>query len=176
MMKINQQLKKEADNFMYELGLMTILKEYTQEDKISISGSYMLDTMAWRDIDLYIDIDGISQEMVYEMMYQFMGKFRPVWYESKDSSKEESGCPKGYFIGFETYAVCEHLWNVDIWITDTSTIKENASLLANWMNLLDFDSRNEIIKKKLDLMESGEYGTSIFSVDVYNSVLNIVKD
>ena len=175
-MNINLQIKKEADEFLYDLGLMSVLQEYTHEDNIFISGSYKLDTMAWRDIDIYMDINNITQDIVYEMMFKFIGKFRPVWYESKDSFKEDTGCPKGYFIGFETFAVCEHLWNVDIWITDRNTINDNIEMMSKWLNLLDNDSRNEIVKKKQELMESGEYGESVFSVDIYNTVLNIVSD
>lgn len=58
----NLQLKAEADRMLYGTGLHELLTHFTSEESIYISGSYALDTMAWRDLDLYIAVENIKQQ------------------------------------------------------------------------------------------------------------------
>jgi len=167
----NTKLKKEADQLLHKYSLEDLLHEFSSEENIHISGSYMLDLMVWRDLDIYIDLKDITQDEVYGLVKKVIETYRPVWLETKDSFNEETGCPKGYFLGFETKIVNDELWNVDIWITNKDYITDHFKYMKRMMDKLDHESRNIIMNLKEELMKIGVYGNEVFSVDLYDAVL-----
>ena len=171
MNSLNKILKEEANEILYENNLYKFLSQFTDESNIYVSGSYELDLMVWRDLDIFIDIEDITQDDVYDLVGQVIKQFRPVWLETKDSMNEDSGCPRGYFLGFETLKIKNRLWNIDIWITDDKHIKMHLEYMNKVNSKLDDNTRNIIMDIKKRLIESGEYGTDIFSIDLYNGVL-----
>jgi len=167
----NTILKKEADQLLHKYSLGSLLQEFSSEQNIYVSGSYMLDLMVWRDLDIYIDLKGITQDEVYALITKVMEIYRPVWLETKDSFNEETGCPKGYFLGFETKIINDELWNVDIWITNKDYIVDHLKYMKGIVDKLDLESRNIIMKLKEELIKVGVYGNEVFSVDIYDAVL-----
>lgn len=172
MNKTNLILKKEADELLYDYGLYNTLQDYSKREDIYITGSYALDLMVWRDLDIFIDIDQIFQDDIYDLVNTVMSRFRPVWLETKDTFNENTGCPKGYFLGFETLKVNNKLWNVDIWVTNRAHIHSNLDYINKLKSKLNDDSRKIIMDIKKQLIELKEYGTKYFSIDIYNGVIN----
>lgn len=171
MNNLNNTIKKEADEILYENDLYNILHNYTKKDNIYVSGSYELNLMIWRDLDIFIDIENISQDNIYDLVGKVINKFRPVWLETKDTSNENTGCPKGYFLGFETLKVNNQLWNIDIWVTDKKHITNHVEYMNKVKSKLNDNTRTIIMNMKKRLIECGEYGSKFFSIDIYNGVL-----
>lgn len=165
--KLNENLKKEA-NLFYDPLLKSILKPY---GKIIITGSYALDLMAWRDLDLFLDVENIEQSDIYDISTRIFHAYKPTWFETKDTLFDESGCPKGYFIGFESKIINNNLWNVDIWFTNKRHIENNLNYINHLQNKITPENRELIIMLKERLIKQGYYGSQIFSVDIYQSVL-----
>ncbi|MDU0206457.1 hypothetical protein ACYEXS_32085 [Paenibacillus sp. MAH-36] len=55
---LNSLIKTEADGILHENGLIRILEGY---GKVFISGSYLLDLMTWRDLDIYLANDKMNE-------------------------------------------------------------------------------------------------------------------
>ena len=53
--------KEKADYFLYECGLLSELKEYGAPHMI---GSYRMDMMAWNDLDIDIENDGMGCDCI----------------------------------------------------------------------------------------------------------------
>lgn len=52
--KLHSALKGEADHILYELGFLHRLNRF---GSTVVSGSYFLEVMTWRDLDLYLAVD-----------------------------------------------------------------------------------------------------------------------
>lgn len=163
----NENLKRETNQF-YDPLLKSILSPY---GKIIITGSYELDVMAWRDLDLLLDVEKIKQSDIYAISNQIFQVYNPTWFETKDTFFDESGCPKGYFIGFESKIMDNNLWNVDIWFTNREHIEKHLKYIDHLKEKLTLENRKLIVMLKKILIQQGDYGIKIFSVDIYQSVL-----
>lgn len=167
MEEYNEILKQEASR-LYDPLLKSILSPY---GKIIISGSYELDIMAWRDLDIFLDVENVEQSDIYAISNQIFQSYKPVWFETKDTFLDESGCPKGYFIGFESKIIDNNLWNVDIWFTNAEHIEKQLMYISHLKKKITPKNRKLILLLKKLLIKQGYYGNQIFSVDVYQSVL-----
>ena len=114
----NLTRKESADYLLHDCGLLAELMKYGNVHPI---GSYRMDMMAWNDLDLDVENDGMSLEKLYRLTSFIWEKFQPVWYEAK-----EEIAPDGktvWFHGFETM-ITGQLWNVDIWFFDKAKKEE----------------------------------------------------
>lgn len=166
---INSKLKEEADMLLREYSLFSYLEKY---GKVDITGSYSLDLMVWRDLDLYVDVSNVSLKDLYDIVSHICQTFEPVWCEFKDTRNDDSGCPKGYFCGFETDIIDNKRWNVDIWFTDTQYIHDNRKYIDGIILSLDDIKREAILDLKSRLYSHPGYCKDFFSVDIYSAVIN----
>ncbi|KKO51712.1 hypothetical protein [Paenibacillus sp. DMB20] len=60
--ELSFEIKNEAEEILYEHGLMRILERF---GKIFVSGSYFLDLMTWRDLDIYLEGDNMNIETFF---------------------------------------------------------------------------------------------------------------
>ena len=55
---LNQQIRQEADEILDAQGLRKILNDY---GTVHVTGSYSLGLMTWRDLDIYLESDDLSE-------------------------------------------------------------------------------------------------------------------
>jgi hypothetical protein len=55
----NRKIRQEADKLQHENKLLEILSQFGRPH---ISGSYELDLMTWRDLDIYLQSEGIDEK------------------------------------------------------------------------------------------------------------------
>lgn len=163
----NLKLKQEADQLLWDHGLLEILGDY---GRAHIVGSYALDLMVWRDLDVYVDAAGVTLSDIYRLVNRLCQAFEPVWLEFKDSRTETSGCPQGFFVGLETRVVSGRLWNIDIWFTDTDYIRDQLAFTEK-IKCLPKEAKRHLLELKAKLYQHPDYGTRFFSVDIYQAVL-----
>src|SRR5678809_1396618 len=72
---LNAQLKKEADEILYKQGLMDLLYPFGTPH---IQGSYSLDLMTWRDLDIYLQTDTVSEIDFFLLGQKVCSAFAPV--------------------------------------------------------------------------------------------------
>ena len=61
---LNENIKKEANEILNEKGLFSILAAY---GKVNISGSYSLDLMTWKDLDIYLEAENITKKKFFKL-------------------------------------------------------------------------------------------------------------
>ncbi len=159
-------VKKEADRILQEYGLLQKLAEIGQPH---IVGSYRMDMMAWNDLDIDVENDGMSMEMLYDLTAYILTTFQPTWYEAKE---ERTGDGKTvWFHGFETL-VTGQLWNVDIWFFDKETIWDAEKYCDRIAERTSQRQKDNIVAIKKELIARGLYSFEQYrSVDVYQAVL-----
>lgn len=66
--ELNLTIKTEADEILDEYGLMGVLNKF---GKPFVSGSYFLNLMTWRDLDIYLSNDEMSEESFLKWVNKF---------------------------------------------------------------------------------------------------------
>jgi len=164
----NTERKKQADEFLYKLGLLNKLKEYGEPH---IVGSYCMDMMAWNDLDIYILNKNMSLEKLHELSQYIISTYKPFWYLAKQETGEDKKIV--WFHGFET-TITGELWNFDFWFFDEDEILKAKNY---YIGINEKTSKNPALKKaitsiKQELIKRGQYEHGQYtSIDVYNAVL-----
>jgi hypothetical protein len=94
------QVKNEANAFLEEMHLLSFLQIY---GTVRFAGSYSLDLMVNRDIDLYVLNPAHTQDSTLEILQASIQRncFRlHLYYNSFQFPRE--GMPPGYYIGIKT--------------------------------------------------------------------------
>lgn len=164
----SRKIRENADRILYEYGLLDSLRGLGVPH---IIGSYQMDMMAWNDLDIDIENDGMSLERLYRLTGQILEIFRPSWYEAKE--ERAPGGRTVWFHGFEA-TVDGELWNVDLWFFDRETIEAAERYCARIAETASAAQREQIVAIKRDLLERGLYTFEKFrSTDVYRAVLEL---
>lgn len=168
----NIERKFQADKLLYELGLLKKLEEIGAPHVI---GSYRMNMMAWNDLDIDIENDGMSLDKLHELSLFIINTFHPTWYEAKEEINEAG--KKVWFQGFETLITGE-LWNVDLWFFDKETIVATERYCDDIAQRTSQRQKNTIVQIKEELIAQGLYSFEKYkSLDVYKAVLeNNVAD
>lgn len=159
-------LKEKAEHILQASGLLEHLKAYGTPHVI---GSLRMDMMAWNDIDIDIENDGMSLEKLYRLTGFVMDTFHPFWYEGKEEVDGEG--KRVWFQGFEAMADGER-WNFDLWFFDRETIEKAEALCDGIAARAAPAQRESILEIKRGLLARGLYSFEKFhSMDVYRAVL-----
>ena len=168
----NVDRKSQADRILYEFGLLKKLEELGVPH---IIGSYRMDMMAWNDLDIDIENDGMSLDKLYELSSFILNTFHPTWYEAKEEVNEEGKAV--WFHGFETMITGE-VWNMDLWFFDKETIANAEKYCDDIAKSASEIQKDRIVKIKEELISRELYSFEKYkSLDVYKAVLeNDVED
>ena len=159
--------KERADSILYEMGLLKELERYGKPHPI---GSYRMDMMAWNDLGIDVENDGMSLERLHELTAYVLKTFRPVWYEAKEEITDEGNTV--WFHGFEA-VIDGEMWNFDIWFFNRETIRR-AEDYCDWvMRSAGSREKETIVKLKRELIERKLYGFNKYhSTQVYEAVID----
>ena len=162
----SQARRRNADRILYEMGLLDMLREIGTPH---VTGSYQMDMMAWNDLDVNIENEGMTLTKLYRLTGQILETFRPLWYEAKEERTPEGKTV--WFHGFEAM-VGGGLWNVDLWFFDQETIAEAGRDCLRIAGAASAAQKEQIIAVKRGLLERNLYAFDKFrSMDVYRAVL-----
>lgn len=158
--------KEKAEHILQSSGLLEHLRAYGVPH---IIGSCRMDMMAWNDIDIDIENDGMNLEKLYRLTGFILETFHPSWYEGKE---ETGGDGKTvWFQGFEALIEGER-WNFDLWFFDRETIEKAEALCDGIAAKSTPAQRDSILAIKRGLIAQGLYAFDKFhSMDVYKAVL-----
>ena len=160
--------KETADYLLHDCGL---LEELTKYGKVHPIGSYRMDMMAWNDLDLDVENEGMSLEKLYCLTSFILEKFQPVWYQAKEEIAPDG--KRVWFHGFETM-ITGQLWNVDIWFFDKSKIEAAADYCDSIAQQATAEQKRQIVAIKEELIRRGLYSFEAYrSVDVYRAVTEL---
>ena len=114
LLQLNEALRLEADDILVRKGLLSVLEEY---GKPHVVGSYSLHLMVWRDVDLYLETDRISQTDFFEMGGRIDALLNPTNMSFRDTTIEPvSGLPPGLYWGVYLNRAREDSWKIDLFV------------------------------------------------------------
>lgn len=165
---IPEKRKRAAEKILRETGL---LERLGQIGAPHVIGSCRMDMMAWNDLDIDVQNENMSLEKLHALTGWILERFRPFWYEAKQSVDDKGRTV--WFHGFEA-EIAGEVWNFDIWFFDAETIRkaeEYCDGIARKCAAAP-GSREKIIEIKQELIRCDLYGFEKYtSMDVYRAVL-----
>ena len=163
--------RENADRILKEYGLLEIIGRY---GIVHIVGSYKMNLMTWNDLDINIENEKYTPNMVFSLSNDLNEILKPYRFEGFCIKKE-----KCYFYGCETCIIGEP-WKIDIWFKNRLKIIEtekNNEKVIEYI-IANPSLKNVIIEIKFKLIKLRLYGIQKFSnkhyhsYKIYNAVLN----
>lgn len=163
-------LREEASNLLHKEGLLTLLERY---GTTRVIGSYTLDTMTWRDIDISIKLpDEQDVTLFFEIGRKIANKFQVTKMSySNHFIRNFPGFDHGLYWG-TLLLYKEHQWKIDLW--GYGEIEFNT-------HMADFDAlhkevqradRDVILRIKHEISQRPDYRGDVYnSMAVYQAVL-----
>ena len=165
----NDLIKKEADEILTGKRLLSILNLFGTPH---ISGSYALNLMTWRDLDIYLEVENISKSDFFILGKKIEAIFNPI----KMSFRNEiigktKGLPNGLYWGI--YLGNERLgaWKIDIWAVKSFECKRLLNYCTTIQKKLTPENSFQILNIKSRCWQDPEYRRSYTSLDIYTAVL-----
>ncbi len=150
------KLKEEATLVMQTVRLQEILRPYGE---ITITGSYLLNTMVYPDIDLYMPKVSIRQ--LFEIGIHLADS--PLVTRIVFEKSTVPNLPGGLFLQPRiNYGEWGRPWKIDIWSLDEAVLKETMGPIKRFAHRMTPSLREQILQYKCSLLTS-EHRTPSFS-------------
>ena len=167
--KTNSALISEANAILYDYGLLEILGKYGTP---IIQGSYALNLMTWRDLDIHLENDEISIRDFFNLGLDIATKLKPrrMSYRNELIGKTDN-LPKGLYWGIYTKLTFPEEWKIDIWGMDSDQIRSCCKRFKDLKSKISEKNRLTILMIKSYFCRHPEYLKRFSSTDVYKSVI-----
>jgi len=169
LLNLNSIIKQEADEILFNKHLFDILNSYGTPH---ISGSYALNLMTWRDLDIYLEVENITEKHFFELGGRICTTFNPVKMSFRNELiAKTNGLPTGLYWG--TYLGNERAgaWKIDIWAVNASECQRLINYCTVIKQKLTSTTILQILDIKSQCWKDPEYRRSFNSMDIYNAVL-----
>ena len=165
----NQLIRQEANELLYDKGLHELLIRYGIPH---YTGSYFLQLMTWRDLDIYLEVEELSNERFFELGQLLDKLLHPVKMSFRNESIARTpGLPCGLYWGVYLGNERNGAWKIDIWMMNSN---ECATGIQNCIDLagqLSEKTRSYILEIKSQCWKDPAYRKSYLSMDIYDAVL-----
>ena len=161
-------IRQEAHRILTELGLEELLKGYGEP---FVSGSYYLDLMTWRDLDIYIDL--IEENRFFQLTFELAHLLKPhrINYRNEIASGRE-GKPPGLYSGLYANLLGEE-WKIDLWGLGEDLIDSFKKESRQLKDSIHQQGREAVVLAiKERFCHHPLYRRQFFSMDIYNSVIH----
>jgi hypothetical protein len=167
---LNASLYTEADKMLKETGLGKIINEAGNKPV----GSYMMQTMTWRDLDFERSEDNPDWQRHLELGKRLM-QLDWLW-EIDDMNtyitRYFPDLPVGFYWGLRgDYPKGGQTWKFDLWTAREEEFERGLPRMAMWMSKLTEETRFYILAIKDALYNTLEYRRAIRSIHIYEAVL-----
>jgi hypothetical protein len=167
--KISTIITQEATEIIYKHGLHEILSKYGSP---AYQGSYALNLMTWRDLDIYLVNDNYNEIKHFELGKEIMICLRPYKMSYRNEIINKSGLlPEGLYWGIYSNTTFPEIWKIDIWAIDTGQAVKYAKQLNDIKAKLNDANRQAILEIKNNCCKHPDYRINFFSMDIYRAVL-----
>jgi hypothetical protein len=166
---LNTSIKKEADEILHEKGLLNILNSFGTP---YVHGSYSLDLMTWRDLDIYLQADDISTTDFFVLGEKICSSFTPVKMSFRNELKGKTkGLPEGLYWGIYLGNERAGAWKIDIWAVSPLECERLLNYSTSIKQKLNAKAVERILEIKSECWRDAEYRRSYNSSDIYKAVL-----
>jgi hypothetical protein len=167
--KQNKALIVVANQILNKHGLFKILKKYGTP---FITGSYALELMTRRDLDISLETDDMTEKRLFQMGGEIASAFkaRRMLYLNEFVDKHPR-LPLGLYLGAYTRIIGKDKeWCIDIWAMDAKQVNQNRKIIAGFLAAMDENKRALILETKNKSLEHPEYQHNFFSIEIYKAV------
>jgi hypothetical protein len=169
LLTVNSLIKKEADEILYEKGLFRILSSFGTPH---ISGSYALDLMTWRDLDIYLETDNIPETEFFVLGGKISTVFQPVKMSFRNERiARTKGLPAGLYWGVYLGNERTGAWKIDIWAVSSAECQRLVEYCSDIKQKLTPATAIQILDIKSQCWQDPAYRRSYSSMDIYKAVL-----
>ncbi len=168
LLALDVSLRNEADAMLKQTGLGGIITKAGYHPV----GSYVMQTMVWRDLDFEREIDDPTWEEHWRLGKELADNGH-VWKFSGVDAYRDLRNPgeKGFYWGVQfDYPHGGPIWKIDLWSARRGEF-ESLDKRALWMSRLTEESRSNILEIKNAIWEHPDYRKTLLSVHVYEAVL-----
>ena len=167
----SKEIKKEADELLSQFKLVELLSQY---GSVHITGSYDLDLMFKKDIDISLVNNNISVAEFSELGKELIDRLNTpsVYYRNTRITPVDKRPENSLYWGIRTGD-----WFIDIWAMNSEVYRRADSYIRKIKSQLTEERRLIILSLKEDMLKSNRYSREFGSRELYDAVLNYnVKD
>jgi hypothetical protein len=169
LLAINSELKKEADEILHNRGLLNLLAIY---GKPHITGSYSLDLMTWRDLDIYLEVEELQSIDFFELGNEINRALHPVKMSFRNEVIAQTrGLPAGLYWGIYLGNERAGAWKIDVWAVARMECKRLLEYCSNIKQKLTPATIQIILEIKSRCWQDPSYRRVYNSSDIYSAVL-----
>jgi hypothetical protein len=167
---LNKVIKREADEILYQKGVMDILNAFGTP---YVHGSYLLDLMTWRDLDIYLQADLISETDFFVLGERICRAFSPVKMSYRNERKAKTqGLPHGLYWGVYLGNERAGAWKIDLWAVSTRECQQRLQYGDSIKQGLTPEAVQRILEIKSACWRDAAYRRAYSSADIYEAVLD----
>jgi len=159
-------IKNEADVLLNKYQLIKILERY---GNINFTGSYELDLMYKKDIDISLINDDLSVPEFSQLGKELIDTLNTpsVYYRNTRITPVDKRPENALYWGINTGE-----WWIDLWAMSNSVFTRADEYIRDIKSKLNDQSRILILELKAELMDTQKYGKDFGSRELYDAVLN----
>jgi hypothetical protein len=167
-MEVDRALRAEADQLLGG-GLYDTLASY---GTVHVVGSYALELMVWRDLDIHLVPEELDREAFFELGGRIAEILTPHRMQFRDERDVRTdGLPAGFYWGVYLGDERAGAWKLDLWATDERGLNRVQTYCHSIRQRLSPQARDRILKIKGECWQQPGYRKRFGSADVYEAVL-----
>lgn len=166
----DRNLHLEADKMLKETGLGKIISEAGYKPV----GSYVMNTLTWRDLDF----ERAQEPPDWNDHWILGNKFAQlgfIWKFSCVDAYNDRRQPipdNGLYWGLQfDYPKGESIWKIDLWTARQSEWEPIIPKRLHWISKLTDETRYHVLSIKDAVCNSPDYSKTLLSVHIYEAVL-----
>jgi hypothetical protein len=167
---LNEQLHVEADDILEKKNLRKILNRY---GIVHVTGSYALGLMTWRDLDVYLETENLTEEKFFELGKEMVSVLQPVKMSFRNERLAKTkGLPLGLYWGIYLGDEKKGSWKIDIWGLSSKECEERLQFCDHIAERISDESKMKILEIKSRCWVDPLYRKFYTSNDIYTAVLD----
>jgi len=160
------QIRREAESVLHGQGLLAMAQRLGET---FVGGSYFLDLMVWRDLDLYIKAPDVSIADFFSLGADVTAHFG-AWKSFFTDNRARD--PRGLYWGIRLGDLREGAWKFDIWAVDAARFDDTVHQAGTFIDRLTAESRGAILQIKAKYWDDPRYRGTVTSATIYEAVLD----
>jgi len=171
LLALDETLRAEADEILWERGLHRLLAGYGE---VYPAGSYALRLMVWRDLDVYLVAPGITVDAFFRLGRRIAELLKaPRMHYRNERVGHTPDLPRyglywGVYLGDER----ADAWKIDLWAMDEEEHSRLQAHLGAIEARLSSEARRRILRIKSAVWMLPSYRLRYSSQDIYQAVLD----
>lgn len=166
--KISEDILREANKILYDIGLLQVMGEFGD---VFVTGSYYLNLMTWRDLDVYIRNDNMDKQKFFELGGKIASILSPYKMNYSDETILKRGKPDGLYWGVYASLFKVHTWKFDIFVLNSQDFEKLSNEAKELKQEISQQMEEPILKIKQSICNNPLYRKEVFSMDIYKAVM-----